>query len=73
MVKLSAVIITFNEEKNIRRCLDSIKNIADEIVVVDSFSQDDTVEICKPYGARIIQNAFEGHIQQKRFRLILWR
>jgi len=37
--KLSVVIITFNEEKNIGRCLDSVKEIADEIIVLDSYSQ----------------------------------
>lgn len=69
MVKLSAVIITFNEEKNIGRCIDSIKDLADEILVVDSFSKDNTLEICNQKGARIIQNKFEGHIQQKNYAL----
>ena len=49
MPQLSVVIITFNEEKNIGRCLDSVKNIADDIVVVDSFSTDKTEEICKAH------------------------
>jgi glycosyltransferase involved in cell wall biosynthesis len=40
--QLSVVIITFNEEKNIARCLESVKEIADEIVVLDSFSKDST-------------------------------
>ena len=44
--KLSVVIITYNEERNIERCLKSIVDIADEIVVVDSFSTDRTEEIC---------------------------
>jgi glycosyltransferase involved in cell wall biosynthesis len=64
-VKLSAVIITFNEEKNIERCILSIKDIADEILVVDSFSTDETQAICKKYGVRFIQHAFDGHIEQK--------
>ena len=67
MIKLSAVIITFNEEKNIARCLDSLKNVADEILVVDSFSTDKTKEICENLNARFIENKFEGHIQQKNF------
>ena len=46
-VKISAVIITFNEEKNIERCLVSLADIVDEIVVVDSFSTDKTKEICE--------------------------
>ncbi len=67
--KISAVIITFNEEKNIGRCLDSLEGIVDEIVVVDSFSNDRTEEICKQKGVTFIQNPFEGHIQQKNFAM----
>ncbi|HQW58537.1 MAG TPA: glycosyltransferase, partial [Gammaproteobacteria bacterium] len=44
MIQISAVIITFNEERNIARCLNSLKGIADDIVVVDSFSKDKTEE-----------------------------
>lgn len=65
MPQLSVVIITFNEEKNIARCLDSVKEIADEIVVLDSFSKDRTKEICLEKGARFYEHAFDGHIQQK--------
>lgn len=68
-MKLSASIITFNEEKNIGRCLDSLRMIADEIVVVDSFSTDRTRAICEQHGARFIQHAFEGHIQQKNYAI----
>ena len=64
-MKLSAVIITFNEERNIQRCLESLKNVADEIVVIDSFSTDRTEEICRSFDVQFIQNPFEGHIQQK--------
>ena len=53
MVKLSFVTSTFNEEKNLPSCLDSIKDLADEIVLVDGTSSDKTVEIAKKYGARI--------------------
>ena len=65
MVQLSVVIITFNEEKNIARCLDSVKEIADEIIVLDSFSIDKTEQICKEKGARFFQHKFDGHIEQK--------
>lgn len=65
--KLSVVIITFNEEKNIGRCLDSIAGIADEIVVVDSYSTDATEQICKSKGAKFVQHIFEGHIEQKNY------
>ena len=64
-VKISVTIITFNEEKNIGRCLSSVQDIADEIIVVDSLSTDKTVEICKSYGAKVIKHEFQGYGQQK--------
>ncbi|WP_085518900.1 glycosyltransferase family 2 protein [Marivirga sericea] len=66
-IKLSAVVITFNEEKNIRRCLSSLTKVADEIIVVDSFSSDRTEEICSEFHCEFKKNPFEGHIQQKNF------
>ena len=69
MQKLSAVIITFNEERNIARCLESLQGVVDEIIIVDSFSTDTTQEIARTYNAVFIQHAFEGHIQQKNFAL----
>ncbi len=69
MVKVSAVIITFNEEKNIERCLKSLVGIADEIVVVDSFSTDRTEDICKTYHVNFIKQEFLGYIEQKNFAL----
>ena len=69
MTPLSVVIITFNEEKKIAPCLDSVKGIADDIVVVDSFSTDRTEEICKSKGARFVQHKFDGHIEQKTWAL----
>ncbi|MCX6189720.1 MAG: glycosyltransferase family 2 protein [Bacteroidetes bacterium] len=69
MIKLSAVIITFNEEKNIERCLQSLAGIADEIVVIDSNSTDNTKIICEKFKARVINHLFEGHIEQKNFAI----
>lgn len=69
MPKISAVIITFNEERNIGRCLDSLLEVADDIVVVDSYSTDRTEEIVKSKGARFVQHTFEGHIQQKNWAI----
>ncbi len=69
MIKLSVVIITFNEEKNIARCLASVQHIADDVVVVDSFSKDKTKEICLAVGVRFVEHAFEGHIQQKNWAI----
>ncbi|OFY50990.1 MAG: glycosyl transferase [Bacteroidetes bacterium GWF2_41_31] len=65
MIKLSAVIITFNEEHNIERCLNSLKGIADEIIVVDSFSTDRTAGICKDAGVRFIEQKWLGYSAQK--------
>ena len=66
-MKVSGVIITYNEEKNIERCLRSLLNVVDEIVVVDSYSNDQTETICKRFDLRFIQHPFEGHIEQKNF------
>ena len=66
-IKISAVIITLNEEKNIQECIDSAKDVADEIVVVDSFSTDKTEEICKNNGVRFLQHRWEGCGQQKNW------
>jgi glycosyltransferase involved in cell wall biosynthesis len=68
-MKITAAIITLNEERNIRRCLDSLYDIVDEIIVVDSKSTDHTVEIAAGYGAKVIEKEFEGHIQQKNFAI----
>jgi glycosyltransferase involved in cell wall biosynthesis len=69
MAFLSVVIITFNEEKNIRRCLESVRGLADEIVVVDSLSTDGTKKVCHELGVRFIEQAFLGYIEQKNFAL----
>jgi glycosyltransferase involved in cell wall biosynthesis len=65
--RLSVVLITRNEAPRIRRCLDSVR-WADEIVVVDQESHDDTGEICREYGARVIPRAMTaGFGEQKNF------
>lgn len=65
--KISAVIITFNEETNIGRCIDSVRPIADEIVVVDCYSTDYTKEICLSKGISFYQNEFLGFANQKNY------
>ena len=62
--KISVCITAGNEEHNIRRCLESAK-WANEIVVVDSFSTDRTVEICREYTERVYQHEWMGYIGQK--------
>jgi glycosyltransferase involved in cell wall biosynthesis len=68
-MKLSVSIITFNEEKNIARCINSVAEIADEVVVVDSLSADKTREICLSLGVRFIEQPFLGYKEQKNFAL----
>jgi len=67
MPLLSVVIITFNEEKNIQRCLQSIEGIADDVVVVDSFSSDQTEQLCKKFNVNFVQRAWEGYSATKNF------
>jgi glycosyltransferase involved in cell wall biosynthesis len=62
---LSIVFITFNEEKNLKRTLDAVCSFASEIIVVDSFSTDNTVEIAESYGANVYQEKWKGYIDQK--------
>ncbi|PIQ15560.1 MAG: glycosyl transferase, partial [Flavobacteriales bacterium CG18_big_fil_WC_8_21_14_2_50_32_9] len=68
-MQLSVVIITYNEQRNIARCLDSVLPVADEIIVVDSFSTDDTEKICSQYNVKFLQHPFKGHIEQKNYAL----
>jgi len=67
VIPLSAIIITLNEERNIGRCIDSLRNVADEILVVDSFSTDRTRQICIDEGVRFIENHWSGYSEQKNF------
>lgn len=69
MPKISAVIITYNEEKFIEKCLASLDGIADEIVVVDSFSTDGTEDVCRKYNAKFIKHPFQGYRDQKNYAL----
>jgi glycosyltransferase involved in cell wall biosynthesis len=71
MPKISAIILTLNEERNIARCLDSLEGVADEIIVVDSFSTDATEDIVSRYDAKLVKQQFLGYIEQKNFALDL--
>lgn len=68
---LSVAIISFNEEENIARTLEAIKDIAREIIVVDSHSTDNTRQIAKSFGAKVVEQDWLGHIGQKNFALDL--
>jgi glycosyltransferase involved in cell wall biosynthesis len=67
MAELSVVIIVRNEERNILRCLASVKSVAAEIVVVDSGSTDHTVSLCREAGCRVFTREFDGYGRQKQF------
>lgn len=62
---LSVVVITYNEEYNIARCLDSVKAIANEIIVLDSYSNDATKAIALKKGAKVYEQVFLGYVEQK--------
>jgi glycosyltransferase involved in cell wall biosynthesis len=64
---ISAVLITYNEEDKIETALRSVAGVADEIVVVDSFSSDATAELCRRYPVRLIQRVWPGYCAQKQF------
>lgn len=66
---LTVLILTKNEEKNLGNCLKSVRDIADEIIVVDSFSTDATADIAKMYGARLVTHEFENQADQTNWAL----
>jgi len=66
-MKISAAIITLNEERNLGRCLDSLRDVVDEVVVVDSGSTDGTERICRERGAVFVVQPFLGYGPQKSF------
>jgi len=65
LLPLSVVIVTQNEEKNIREALQSIRD-ASEIIVIDAFSTDRTADICREYTDKIYQKEWQGYALQKR-------
>lgn len=71
MVQISGVIITYNEEEHLEKCLASLVDVVDEIIVVDSFSTDRTQEICEQFNVRFVPHKFEGYIEQKNYALSL--
>ena len=69
MSKISATIISFNEEQKIEDCLKSLLPIVDEIIVIDSHSTDATVEIARRYTGHVYLHPFSGHIEQKNYAI----
>ncbi len=72
-MKLSAVILTKNEERNIERCIRSVLSISDEVIVVDSGSTDRTLQIARSLGARVVVREWEGYVKQKNYAVSLAR
>jgi glycosyltransferase involved in cell wall biosynthesis len=66
---VSIIVLTYNEENNIRRCLESIKDFTDEIFLLDSLSTDQTREIAREYPTKIFQNPFVDWVQQRNWAL----
>ena len=66
---IAAIILTKNEEIHLERCINSIKDVVDDIVVVDSYSTDDTIDIARRMGARVFQNPFVHQAQQFNWAL----
>ena len=64
---MSAVVITFNEERNIRRCIEGLLGIVDEIIVLDSFSTDETKTICSEYDVSFHQRKWDGYAASKNY------
>ena len=62
---ISGLVITYNEEKNIGKCIDALFKVCDEVIIVDSLSKDRTVEIAKEKGGIVISKAFLGDGPQR--------
>ena len=69
MLDISVIILTYNEEIHVRRCLDNARKFAKEIFVVDSYSTDRTMDIARSMGAKVVQHPFENHSKQFNWAL----
>lgn len=68
-LSITAIVLTYNEEIHLQRCLDSLQNICEQIIIVDSFSDDKTIEIAKKNGIRFVQNTWVNHAYQFNWAL----
>jgi glycosyltransferase involved in cell wall biosynthesis len=69
MQRISTIVLTKNEEKNIERCLKSAVNLSDELIVVDCYSDDNTVEIAGRFTENVYQNSWPGFSRQREYAL----
>jgi len=68
-MKIVGIILTYNEERHLKRCIESLRDLVTQVLVVDCFSSDRTVEIARGHGARVIQNAWVNHAYQFNWAL----
>ncbi len=68
-MKVSGVVITYNEAQHIESCIRALQRVTDEVIVIDSFSRDNTAEICMNLGVKFFTNSYEGQVQQKNYAL----
>lgn len=68
-MKVVAIVLTFNEEQHLRRCIESVSNVVDDVLVLDCYSNDSTLDIANELGARVIQRAWVNHASQFNFAL----
>lgn len=66
---ISVIILTFNEEKNIRKAIESVRGWAQEVFLVDSFSTDRTIDIAREFGAKVVQNPWKNYASQFNWAL----
>jgi glycosyltransferase involved in cell wall biosynthesis len=71
MTPISAIVITLNEERKIKRCIESLQKVAEEVIVIDSFSADSTISVCESLGIKVIQREFTSYYDQKNYGLSL--
>lgn len=69
MANLTIIILTKNEEQNLEKCIASFKNVAQRVVIIDSYSTDKTVELAKSLGAEVYEHPFENHAAQFNWAL----
>lgn len=68
-MKIIAIILTFNEEQHLQRCIESIKDVVDDVLIMDCYSTDATLDIANEFGARVLQNAWANYAIQFNFAL----
>ena len=66
---ISVVILTLNEEKTIKGAIKSAKEFFDEVIILDSFSSDNTISFSRNFGAKVVCNKFKGYASQRNFAL----